>query len=489
MNIAANFIRTVRKQPDKPFLVAPDGAAFTFAEIYSLARRFSTLLVEHGVRPDDRVIITFPNSVEYFICYLGALFHSCTALLVDFRTRPHHLDYFRSNGRVARWITPKQRPAYDPIPGQLVYPETLTDYDELPEDELFPTENPLALIMYTSGSTGVPKGVCLSHDNLQHTIRSITSWAGIDGSDRELTTLSLTHLFGLAHVHIYWTHGGTVYIEDKLHKIPQLLQKLTDLEITSFPGTPGGFKVILDQFRDRFREHGNNLKYVIVNSAPMAAEDVRRMMDTLPNTRFYMYYGLTEASRSSYICYNDHRDKLTTVGRPTPGSEIIIGRPDAPLRNETGEILIRGPHVTAGYLGIDSSEHFTDGWLRTGDSGRMDDDGFITWEGRIKEQINIDGLKLSPLEVEEVLLEHERVDDCVVVGAPDPITGETVTAFVVCDGEPDGDLEIILRKHCKDKLEVYKIPKKIHFIDEIPRTDSGKAKRMLLKEKLTGEKG
>ena len=488
MNIAQNFIQTAQRIPDKPFLIGPDGTEYTFGMLYSKARRFARLLTDKGVGPNDRVIITFPNSVEYFICYLGALFNSCTALLVDHRTRPQHLDYFRTNGEVKRWIAPTARPEFDAIPGQLIYPDNLDAFDELAEDKLCAVDNPTALIMYTSGSTGVPKGVCLSHDNLQHTIKAITSWANINGNDRELTTLSLTHLFGLAHCHIYWTHGGTVFIEEKLQRIPQLLQKLTDLNITSFPGTPGGFKMILDQYRDQFAEHGKNLKYIIVNSAPMAPEYVQKMLDTLPNTRFYMYYGLTEASRSSYICYNDHRDKLTTVGRPSPDADIVIGSPDNPLVDETGEILIKGPHVTEGYLGIDSSDYFVDGYLRTGDSGRKDKDGFITWEGRIKEQINIDGLKLTPMEVEEVLLEHPRVKDCAVVGASDPLTGESVAGFVVPEGPADKQLEIELRKFCKDKLEVYKIPKQILFIDAIPRTDTGKTKRIQLKEKLNGEK-
>ncbi|MCK5127031.1 MAG: acyl--CoA ligase [candidate division Zixibacteria bacterium] len=488
MNIARNFINTAQRVPDKPFLIGSDDSEITYRKMYSLARKFASMLRDEGVEPNDRVIITFPNSVEYFICYLGALFNSCTALLVDFRTRPQHLDYFRTNGEVKRWITPKQRPEYQDIPGQLLFPENLESYSELAEEELCATDNPIALIMYTSGSTGVPKGVCLSHDNLQHTIKSITSWANIDEDDRELTTLSLTHLFGLAHVHIYWTNGGTVYIKEKLQRIPKLLQQLTDWKITSFPGTPGGFKMILDQHQDQFREHGKNLKYIIINSAPMSPEYVQKMLDTLPNTKIYMYYGLTEASRSSYICYNDHRDKLATVGRPSPGASIIIGTPDKSIINETGEILINGPHVTEGYLGIDSSEYFDDGWLKTGDSGCMDDDGFITWEGRIKEQINIDGLKLTPMEVEEILMEHERVKDCAIVGAPDPLTGESIAGFVVVEGESDKKLEIELRKFCKGKLEVYKIPKQIIFIDEIPRTDSGKTKRMQLKEKLSGEK-
>jgi long-chain acyl-CoA synthetase len=198
-----------------------------------------------------------------------------------------------------------------------------------------------------------------------------------------------------------------------------------------------------------------------------------------------MYYGLTEASRSSYICYNDHRDKLETVGRPTPGSETCVGSPSSPVVGEPGEILIRGPQLTNGYWGMDSARFFVDGWFRTGDLGIIDSDGFLTWKGRVKEQINIDGLKLTPMEVESVLMEHGSVVDCAVVGGPDEHTGETVVAFVVPRGEPGKRLEIDLRRFCKSRLEMYKVPTKIVFIEEIPRTDAGKTKRMSLKERLT----
>jgi long-chain acyl-CoA synthetase len=278
-------------------------------------------------------------------------------------------------------IAPDKRPGFEQIPKQMVYPPDLDDYPEIPENDIDLESNPLALIMYTSGSTGIPKGVMLTHDNLGHTINSIIQWANIDENDRELTTLSLTHLFGLAHVHIYWTLGGTVFIEEKLADIPNLLKKVEEREITSFPGTPGGFKLILDQFPEQFKEHCRNLKYIIVNSAPMDEAYIKKILDLLPNTRFYMYYGLTEASRSTRICYNDHTDKLKSVGTATPGSEVIVGSSDNRLVNEIGEILIRGPHVTSGYWGMDSEEFYDKGWFKTGDLGIMDPDGFITPSG------------------------------------------------------------------------------------------------------------
>ena len=483
-SIAENFLVTVDRLPDKTFLVGSDNTPFTYEQIFRRARRFAAFLERKGIGPGDRIILTFPNSVDYLCAYLGSLFRSCTVLAVDFRSRPSHLAYVKTNCEAKAWVAPKYRAGYDIVPGQIVFPPDLDSLPQLPQGKLCPESSHPALIMYTSGATGVPKGVCLSHDNLQHTIRSITEWAGIEENDRELTTLSLTHLFGLAHVHIYWTHGGTVYLEEKLQDIPRLLRKIADERITSFPGTPGGFKMIIDQCSDLFSKHGRRLKYIIVNSAPMAEEYVRKILDLLPDTRFYMYYGLTEASRSSYICYNEHREKLETVGRPTPGSEIIVGTPTRPLVNEIGEVLVRGPQLMKGYWGIDSSEFFMDGWFRTGDLGIIDEEGFLTWMGRLKEQINIDGLKLSPMEVESVLMESQDVKDCAVVGAPDEITGEMVVGFVVPRGEPAPDLEIRLRRLCKDRLEIYKTPKKIVLVEEIPRTDTGKPMRMALRERL-----
>ena len=484
MNITGNFIVTAERLPDKPFLVPPDGAPYTYAQILSRARRFASLLASRGAGPGDRIILTFPNSVDYLCAYIGALFLECTVLIVDYRSRPSHLEYVHANCQVSLWVAPAERAEYGHIPGLVVFPKELDGIPEMPMNRLCAGEKPVGADHVYQRLDGRTKGVCVSHDNLQHTLRSITRWAQIDEDDRELTTLSLSHSFGLAHTQVLWTAGGTLFLEENLKDIPRILEKVSRERITSFPGTPGGFRLILNQFPELFEKHARGLKYIIVNSAPMAQEYIEKMLDLLPATRFYMYYGLTEASRSSYICYNDHRDKLESVGRATPGSEICVGSPSGPLTDEPGEILIRGPHVTSGYWGMDSTPFFVDGWFRTGDLGTMDSEGFITWKGRLKEQINIDGLKLTPMEVETVLMDHERVADCAVVGIPDEMTGETVAAFVVPRGEPDKRLEIDLRRHCKSRLEIYKVPTKVVFVKEIPRTDTGKTMRVSLKERL-----
>jgi long-chain acyl-CoA synthetase len=483
MNLARQFIETADRLPDKPFLVDATGIPHSYVSVLSRARRFTSFLDSNRVGPGDRVILTFPNCVDLISAYLGSLFRSCTVVMADFRSPPGRLDSMRTDCDASLLVSPEERIEHEQLLRRLPFPRELASFPETPVGRLCEDDNPLALIMYTSGTTGIPKGVCLSHANLSWTVRSIASWASIDEGDRELTTLSLTHLFGLAHVHIYWTLGGTIFL-DTLQDIPALLQRISRDGITSFPGTPGGFRLILDNFVDDFRRHARSLKYIIVDSAPMAPEYVKLILDSLPGTRMFMYYGLTEASRSSYICYNDHPTKIETVGRPAPGAEICVGSPFAPLTDAEGEILIRGPHVTQGYWGIDSTPYFDQGWFKSGDLGVLDQDGFLTWTGRVKEQINIDGFKLTPTEVETVLGEHPRVKDCAVVGVPDKLTGESVIAFVVTDGAGDKQLELALRRFCKSRLEIHKIPKRILFVDEIPRTDSGKPKRVYLKERL-----
>lgn len=480
MNIARNFLATTARRPDATFLVGPDDAPHSYAATLSRARRFASALADRGVAPGDRVVLTFPNSVDYVCAYLGSHLLGATVALVDYRSLPAHIDFVRRDLDARLWVSPAERPDYSGVSDHLLFSPDLDSGDELPDGRLCPPTDAPALVMYTSGTTGTPKGVRLSHANLQHTLHSIAQWAHIGEDERELTTLSLTHLFGLAHLHVHWTLGGTVIIEESLRDLTRVLDRMARWHATSFPGTPAGMALLLDRFPDAFRAAAADLRYIIVNSAPMDPAITARLLELLPNVRCYMYYGLTEASRSTFIHYNAHPDRLATVGRATPGAEVRVGTAERPLINEPGEILVRGPHVTDGYWGLDPEPFFDRGWLRTGDLGVLGNDGFLTWVGRVKEQINVDGLKISPAEVENALRQHPEVADCAVVGAPDPLTGQSVVGFVVLRGEPTARLEADLRRFCKPHLELYKIPRRIRFVSEIPRTDSGKVKRLAL---------
>lgn len=483
------FLHTVERVPDRTFLVAAQSAPMrrlTYGEVRRRAAAFAHQLVRSGVSAGDRVVLNCTNSVEYICAYFGVWLAGATAVPVDPRSRPAHVNRVYEDCGARCLIAAARKPDLDPAVRQIGLDEI--DWDADPGDVPHASHrNPLALISYTSGTTGVPRGVCLSQDNLEYTRAAITGWAHVGEADRELTTLSLTHLFGLAHIHVYAALGAAVYIEDGVRDVPRLLSIIEDEGITSFPGTPAGFRIIVDRFGELLRTKARGLRYSVINTAPMPVEYVEKLLALLPETELYMYYGLTEASRSTYLAYREHPQKLETVGRPAPGARVRVGTAADPLVGEPGEILVSGPHVTSGYWGRDSSEFFDAGWFRTGDLGVLDADGFLTWLGRVREQININGLKLVPSEVEDVLRLDSRVVDCAVVGAPDAMTGEAVVAFVVPREPRDAQFAMALRKLCHKHLEEYKVPKRIIMISEIPKTDSGKVKRLSLKEHLLGE--
>ena len=486
MNVLERFVESATRFPNRTFLVAayrPSLDELSYGEVLQRARLFGEHLKTLGLKSADRVVLNCPNSLDYVCAYFGIWLAGGTCVPLDPRSRRAHVDRVCRDCDARIIVVPSSQAA----PHSGLIQITLSDFDWTGSAPARPDApvNPLALIIYTSGTTGDPRGVCLSHDNLEHTRQSITSWAKVKESDRELTTLSLTHLFGLAHLHVYAALGATVCIEEGFRDVPRLLDLIDRLEITSFPATPFGLRIILDRFADFFARKALRLRYMIINTAPLPVEHTKRLLSLLPTTEIIMYYGLTEASRSTYIAYREHPEKLATVGRATPGAEVCVGRPQERLIGQPGEIMVSGPHVTSRYWSLNSTELFEEGWFRTGDLGILDQDGFLTWVGRVREQINVNGLKLVPAEVEEVLGQDPRVLECAVIGVPDPAAGESVVAFVVADRKAQTQpSEKELRRLCGQHLEDHKVPRRILFVEEIPKTDSGKVKRLLLRERF-----
>lgn len=493
MNIAQRFIDSAARYPDRTFVATASGRSTPDALSYGEAMRKASVLAAQlrtrGVVVGDRVLLLCPNSLDFVCAYFAIWMAGGTIIPLDPRSRPDHVNRIVDDCSAKCVVVPATVHALEATAQQVV----LADVDWSSPAEMTgvdPTGNSLALIIYTSGTTGTPRGVCLSHENLEHSRASITSWAKVSDLDRELLTLPLTHLFGLAHLHVYCALGATVYLEDGFRDIPRLLDMIERFGITSFPCTPGGLKIILDRFGDLFALKARRLRYVVINTSPMPVALTRKLLSTLPDTEIFMYYGLTEASRSTYIPYRNHLDKLETVGKATPGSEVCIGQAGLPVIGVPGEILVRGSHVTSGYWRQPSGEFFDDGWFRTGDLGIIDEQGFLTWIGRLREQINVNGLKLVPAEVEEVLRSDSRVADCAVVGVPDAATGESVVAYVVLEeSAAQVRSERELRRLCSLHLDDHKVPRRILFIEELPKTVSGKVKRHLLLERwINGER-
>jgi acyl-CoA synthetase (AMP-forming)/AMP-acid ligase II len=295
---------------------------------------------------------------------------------------------------------------------------------------------------------------------------------------------------GLGHFHANLFLGNPVILLPYFfgamddYDIRHMLDTVEREKITGFLSTPGMLTRLAENHRDLFRSKCRRVRYLLANVTPMREALVRDLMQLLPETRFYTYYGLTEASRSVHHCYNDNPEKMTSAGRPSPGVEIAIG--DANTEG-VGEVLIKGPNVMDGYWEMGDQGFNADGWFCSGDLGRIDDDGFLTIHGRLKENIRVDGLDCLPREMEEVLLEHPEVADCAVVGLPDPKTHQRVAAAIVpAPGADHAGLPDKLCFHCSERLEFYKAPTRYGLVDAIPKTDLGKIKRDEVSRQLGG---
>jgi long-chain acyl-CoA synthetase len=346
----------------------------------------------------------------------------------------------------------------------------------------------IADIIFTTGTTGEPKGVVLSHRNIAAAARNINTFIKNTSADREVVPLPLSHSFGLGRLRCILLAGGTIIISRGFTFPRELFHALEKWRATGLSFVPAGLSILLRLSDSKIGEYSQQLRYIEIGSAPMPLEHKKLLMQMLPKTRICMHYGLTEASRSSFIEFHESRHKLNSIGKASPNVNVRIAdgkNKDLPP-DQKGRILVRGEMVLKEYWGDKTltRENFKDGWFYTGDVGHMDEEGYIYLDGREKEIINVGGLKVSPLEVENILNHHQDIYDCACIGIPDPmgITGETVKVFMVSK-EKTVNLPSAsdLKSFLNGKLEPYKIPTEYEWIKSIPKTSSGKIQRILLK--------
>jgi acyl-CoA synthetase (AMP-forming)/AMP-acid ligase II len=354
--------------------------------------------------------------------------------------------------------------------------------------------DPVAYMMFTSGTTGRPKAVLTTQENVLFVTRTLIGIAGMRPGDREVVVMPLASTGGLGHVHACLMLGnharllpyffGAMDDDDMRH----MLATIEEHGITGFLSTPGMLARLAGEHREAFRQKARGVRYILANVTRMRPELVADLIELLPETRFSTYYGLTEASRSVYQCFNDHPEHHGCAGRPAPGVEVTLASPDP--TTGVGEVLLRGGNLMDGYWRQEKSPFSAGGWFPTGDLGSFDGKGFLTIRGRLSDCINVDGLKCFPHEVEEVLAAHPAVAECAVVGVPDATTFEKLGAAVVPRAQADlATLEDDLASFCRRGLEPYKVPARFVFVDALPRAGLGKLARRDLVERLAAEWG
>lgn len=483
MNIAQHLEGAARWHPDRPALRFGD-RSWTYRELEAQAAALAGGLVRLGLAPGERVGLHLPNWPEFVIAYYALQKVGLVPLSLNAAYRREELEYIIRDAGAAVVITAE--PLADHLPPPEAVPSVrhwlrarqLGTLVGPPQRAVERDRDETAAILYTSATTGRPKGVMLTHANLVSNAYATVHHLRMTEEDRGLCALPLFHCFGQNFImNALVTCGGLLVLQERF--VPaEFVEAVRRHRITLFYGVPTMYIVLLAS-AERYDFDSVRIFFSAAASLPA---DVERRWREVYGRPIHQGYGLTESS--PFASYNHEvAHRPGSVGTPIENVEMKIadesGRelPDG----QAGEIWIRGPNVMKGYFGQPeaTAEVLREGWLRSGDIGYRDADGYFYIVDRVKDMINVAGFKVFPREVEEVLFRHPAVKEAAVVGMPDPVRGEAVRAFVVLNPGPPVGVED-LRTLCRSALASYKVPERIEFIDALPKSPSGK----ILKKEL-----
>ncbi len=430
----------------------------------------------------DRIIVSASKNIEFVYTYFGAHMAGMICVPIDPETNETRLK------RIIDVAKPKlivgelrNHGEYQVIP----YGECHQEFENLRIDnEKFPKEDDVADLLFTTGTTGLPKGVALTYANQKAAADNINTYINNTPDDVEMLALPISHSFGLGRLRCVFAKGATLVLLGSFASMKKFYGEMERCHVTGFGMVPASWAYILKMSGEKIGQFAGQLKYIEIGSAFMPLENKQKLMNLLPNTHICMHYGLTEASRSAFISFHDDREHLMSAGKASPNTEIAVfsEQGESLTNNVDGEICVKGAHVCSDYWGMPKEEFkkdFFGDYFRTGDWGHIDEEGYIYLVSRKKEIINVGGKKVSPIEVEEHLNEIDGIEESVCVGVHDDVLGEVVKAFCVCSKEVDfEEVKKILFK----KIETYKIPAFFETINSLPKTQNGKLQRLLLKQ-------
>lgn len=526
MRVHDLLIQAAKAFPDR-IAVSHEDRETSFQQV----DRASTLLAEHlrsyQFEPGTRVAILFENGIEYVVIFFGLLkaglvavpldtslgpdslakiLNDCDAKLLfgqmKFRRRIpeilkecHSVRHVIADARIATGrdeVHPVllssvigEANAYSGphVPGPDKYFEGISPLD-LSNNSGDSSPHELAAIFYTSGSTGAGKGVMLSHRNLVSNTIGTIQYLKLTPNDSVLVILPFYYIYGNSLLLTHIACGGRLVVDNRFLYPEVVLDTMEQEQATGFSGVPSNFLILLGNstFSSRKLER---LRYFTQAGGAMAPETIRRLISVFGHKEIFIMYGQTEAApRVTWLPPERLTDKVGSIGIEVPGVTVeILDENDNPVAiGETGEIIVSGPNVMLGYWKqpTETDEVIKDGKLRTGDLAKRDDDGYFWVVGRKKEIIKAGGNRVSAKEVEECLLTNEKILEASVVGVPDPLFGEAIRAVVVLRAGEAADVKEI-QNHCKKNLADFKVPKQVVFAPELPKYQSGKVNKPLLK--------
>jgi fatty-acyl-CoA synthase len=439
------------------------GRTLTYAELAEAAVRFESWFCARGLTRGDRVATLTGNSPEHVALFFACAKHGLTLAPLSWRLAPAELVYQLDDSEPALVLVEEEHAALARAAGRTFEPLSIPETSEGPSLGTLAQDDDPLLLVYTSGTTGRPKGALLTQANCFWTNLSFDLATGVSGDDVVLQVLPQFHCGGWnVQALLAWWKGATVVLERSFDPA-RCLSLIEEKRVTTMMGVPANY-LFLAQDSSFATADLSSLRRAVVGGAAMP----EALLDTWHErgVDIVQGYGLTEAA-PNVLCLppEDAMRKLGSAGKPYPHVDVRL--------SGEGELQVRGPNVFAGYWRDPdaTANAFADGWLRTGDVAERDDEGFYRIRGRLKDMYISGGENVYPAEVENVLHEHPSVLDAAVVGVPDERWGEVGVAFVVAGNDVD---EEALIEFVRNRIARFKAPKAVRFVDELPRSAMGK---------------
>ena len=510
MRLIQGFLEnSASRLPDKVALVS-GSRRFTYSDLDQMANRLAQLLKLRGVQRGDRVGIYLGNCAEAIVSIFAVLKADAVFVAVNRASKAEKLVSILNNCQAVAVITDKRGLARDFLePFQaaagslrtivvcgdeaaqsrngLPYYQGFSLVREGPRPEAPRCRNidlDLACLIYTSGTTGESKGVMCDHSNVVFVAESISRYLKHSERDVVLSVLPLAFSYGLYQVMVTFATGGTLVLEESFAFPDLVLERMAQERVTGFAGVPTIYSMLLQM--DVTKLDLSSMRYMTNAAAGLPVEHVKRFQQVFPKVELYLMHGLTEVARTMYLPPDQVASRPASSGIAIPGTELWIeGENGARLGpGEVGELVVRGRNVMRGYWMAPelTKQRFRPGPLpeervcHSGDLFRTDDEGYFYFVSRKDDIIKSRGEKVAPREVENVLYEIDGVQDAAVIGIPDPVLGQAIKAFIVANG--NGLTEAAVISHCKAHLEDFMVPRKVEFRSELPKTGSGKIRRM-----------